>query len=82
MILLGIIFDFVPFWGEMFAIGFVVLLFYACSHPNAGKEECSFHIEETEHPESPESAYRYAGMTGKELRQQAEEAERKMKQMR
>lgn len=39
-------------------------------------------LEEMERPEPEKPADRYAGMTDKELRRQAEEADRKMKQMR
>lgn len=57
MILLGIIFDFLPFWGEVVAFGIVALIFYACLCPSSEDDlhairQCLERLEKRERPES------------------------------
>ena len=97
MILLGILFESVPFWGEVIAIGAVVLVFYSLMRrPTTGDETETFQfeddlhairrhlerLEEEERPTVSKPKDPYAGLDEKELRRLADEAERKMRRMR
>lgn len=85
MILLGIIFDFLPFWGEVVAFGIVALIFYACLCPSSKNDDDTFQIEDDLHAirqclERLEKRERPESSTPEGRK--AEEAERKMESLR